>query len=230
MSLSFDVISDLNLSANEHFDWQGKATSLYCIVAGNISKELPVIQRVLFHLSTVYHGVFYIDGANDHLDIYSRDQRVENLQTLCSKFKNVIYLHNNVVVVDGVAVLGFNGWSNSIESSDFTDDFQAKCYRFEDIAYFEKTLERLQVHADVKKIVVASGSVPGKELFFGEGPDNEEMYPNYVLYRDTEHKISHWVYGTYKKIVDTTIGNINYICNGKFDKSPYYAKRIEITL
>jgi hypothetical protein len=228
MTLSFDVISDFNLSTTDPFDWHGKATSLYCIVAGNISKELPVIQRVLHHLSTVYHGVFYIDGVEDHLDIYSRDQRVENLQHLCSKFRNVIYLHNNVVVVDGVAVLGFNGWSHNTDT--ISDEFQVKCYRFEDIGYFEKTLERLQVHADVKKIVVVSGSVPGKELFFGEGPDNEDMYPTYVLFKDTEHKVSHWVYGTYKKIVDTTIGNINYVCNGKFNKTPYYPTRIEVTI
>ena len=51
MNIGFDVISDLNLDAEDSFDWEGKATSLYLIIAGNISSDLRVIHQTLVHLS-----------------------------------------------------------------------------------------------------------------------------------------------------------------------------------
>ena len=37
IDIGFDVISDLNLKRNDSFNWENKATSLYCILSGNIS-------------------------------------------------------------------------------------------------------------------------------------------------------------------------------------------------
>ena len=39
MILGFDIISDLNLSIDDTFTWEDKPTSLYCIVAGNVSND-----------------------------------------------------------------------------------------------------------------------------------------------------------------------------------------------
>ena len=231
MIFGFDVISDLYLNPGEEFDWTGKPTSLFCLIPGNISSDLPTIHRVLAHLSTLYHGIFYIDGSLENHDIYNRDMRIKELHKVCGNFKNVIYLHNNVVVVDGVAFVGINGWYKNYLDNTITDDFQAKCYRYEDIGYLEKSLEKLQLHNDVKKIVILSSCVPFRELYYGECDLNdEEIYPGYVLYKDTEHKVTKWVYGTYNKLVDTTLNNINYLNNTKFDRNPYYAKRIEISI
>ena len=57
--IGFDVIGDLNLSINDSFNWENKATSLYCIVAGNISTNLRVVRQTLLHLGQFYQGVFY---------------------------------------------------------------------------------------------------------------------------------------------------------------------------
>jgi len=228
MIFGFDLISDLNIEAGAPFDWTNKPTSLFCIIAGNLSNDVSTIRRALHHLSGLYQGVFYIDGATEHLDIYSRDDIHLELQNLCATFRNVIFLHNNVVVVDGVALVGINGWNKNTDT-DLVDDFQLKCYRFEDIDYLEKTLEKLQLHNDVKKIVVITNCVPSHHLYFGEAEDtNEELYPVSALYKDTEHKVEKWVYGTYDKIVDTKLGSINYFNNGKFGRNPYYAKRVEV--
>ena len=140
MIFGFDVISDLYLNPGDEFDWTGKPTSLFCLIPGNISSDLATIHRVLAHLSTLYHGIFYIDGSLENHDIYSRDMRIKELHKVCGNFKNVIYLHNNVVVVDGVAFVGINGWYKNYLDNTITDDFQAKCYRYEDIGYLEKTL------------------------------------------------------------------------------------------
>ena len=231
MVYGFDVISDLNLTANSEFDWTGKPTSLFCIVAGNITNDMTVLHRILKHLSGFYHGVFFIDGTIENTGVIDREIQSNEIGRICSNFRNVIYLHNNVVVVDGIALLGLNGWSNKKIETDILDDFHIKCFRYEDIAYLEKTLEKLQLHVDVRKIIIISSCVPLKELYFGENEvDDEDVYPGYVLYKDTEHKVTKWVYGTYDKMVDTKIGNITYINNAKYDVEPYFAKRIEIEL
>lgn len=230
MRFAFDIISDLNLTREDTFDWAGKPTSLFCIVAGNISADMTVVAQVLSKLSQCYHGVFFIDGTEEVRDIDFRDHIVDELQALCATIKNVVYLHNNVVVVDGIALVGINGWFKNFPSNDITEDFRAKCNRYEDINYLEKTLEKLQLHNDVKRIIVISNCVPSNELYFGEVKQDDDIAPAYVLYKDTEHKVSHWIFGTYKKEVDITKDNVNYISNGKFSKNPYYAKRIEIDL
>jgi hypothetical protein len=56
------------------------------------------------------------------------------------------------------------------------------------------------------------------------------MASNGILTRDSEHKVSHWVYGSYNKTVDTTIDSINYINNSYYKRKPYWAKRIEVDL
>lgn len=231
MRFAFDIISDLNLTETDEFDWSGKPTSLFCVVPGNISDNMKIVSHVLKNLSSVYQGVFYIDGTLEVRDVHLKDNTVNDLQRICATMHNVVYLHNNVVVVDGIALVGVNGWYKNYLYNDITEEFQLKCNRYEDINYLEKTIEKLQLHNDVKRIVVVSNCVPSENLYFGEAPDHkEDIEPSYVMYKDTEAKITHWIFGTYKKEVDITLGNVNYVNNGKFDRNPYYAKRIEINL
>lgn len=230
MMFAFDIISDLNLTLTDEFDWTGKPTSLFCIIPGNISSDIRIVTHVLKNLSSCYQGVFYIDGADEIKDLHLRDNVVDDLQRICGAINNVVYLHNNVVVVDGIALVGINGWYKNFSSNDITEDFQIKCNRYEDINYLEKTVEKLQLHNDVRKIIVVTNCVPASSLYFGEMPPDDDVPITYILQRDTENKISHWVFGTYKKEVDTIKDNVNYINNGKFDRNPYYAKRIEINL
>lgn len=228
MKFGFDLISDLELLDTDTFDWEGKPTSLFCLIAGNISDDLHVLQKVLRHLSKCYQGVFFIDGALENPDINFRDHRIKELTKLCSSIHNVVYLHNNVVIVDGIALIGLNGWSDNVLVYTDADSFQAKCNRYEDIVYLQKTLEKLQLHVDVKKIVILSSSIPSPHFYFGESSSKDELYPINVLGTDTEGKVVHWCFGTYNKLVDMNINGVNYINNPKIDRDPYYAKRIEV--
>jgi predicted phosphohydrolase len=230
MIFGFDIISDLHLSSADDFNLEGKQTSLFCIVAGNISRDLRVILKVLRHLSTCYQGVFYIDGSVENGDINFRESKVKELSKICSVVPNAVYLHNNVVVVDGIALVGLNGWYANHELNSDDEKFQARCNRYEDIVYLERTLEKLQLHVDVKKIIIISNSVPAKQFFYGESKLEDDLEPMSVLDTDTEHKIKYWVFGSHKKIVDTYINGINYLNNPKYDRVPYYPKRIELTL
>lgn len=230
MKIGFDVISDLNLSKEDSFNWEGKATSLYCLVAGNISNDLRTVHQTLSHLSRFYQGVFYTAGSLEYEGVDNIDKRTHELQRICRNIKKSAFLHHHVVIIDGIAIAGTNGWyGNTVKTDDETEK-QIEQHRHEDLLYIKSTLERLQKHLDVKSIVMLSNSVPGPALYFGEHPAmiESQLSLDLILPADTEKKISHWVYGTYGKAVDTHINGINYVNNSSFKKNPYWAKRIEV--
>jgi hypothetical protein len=229
--IGFDLISDLNLSRTDQFDWSNKATSLYCLIAGNISDDLTIVKKTLLHLSEFYQGIFYTPGSLEYKTALDIQKRTVELHKLCKPLTKVAVLHHHVVIVDGIAIIGSNGWYN-VSSDNLIENAAIEECRNEDILYLQSTIERLQKHLDVKKIIMLSSSVPSSELYFGEVPENTKDHLNLSLsiVADTEHKISHWLYGTYEKIVDTTIDGINYLNNGYFSRNPYWAKRVEITI
>lgn len=230
-TIGFDLISDLNLSPEDSFNWEGKATSLYCIIAGNISEDLRTIKQTLSHLSKFYQGIFYTLGSLEYHNISDIVKRTNEIRKACHSVRNLAIMHHHVVVIDGIAVIGANGWYGNTTYDEETASI-IEVHRNEDILYLKNTIERLQKHLDVKKIVIVSNSVPGIELYFGEHPDtiDIQLNLNIALIADTENKVSHWLYGTYGKVVDTNINDINYINNSSFNRNPYWAKRVAIQI
>jgi hypothetical protein len=230
MKIGFDVISDLNLKPNELFGWESKATSLYCIIAGNISNDLRTIHQILLHLSHFYQGVFYTAGTLEYEGASHIPTRTNEIVNLCKTIRNVAYLHNHVVILDGIAIVGTNGWFITDFSRSLLSPSDIENERYEDLGYLGNSIEKLQLHLDVKKIVIISNSAPGHELMFGEEPDEIHAVPplKLALIKDLEAKVTHWIYGQYNKSVDTVIDNINYINNSYYKRNPYWAKRVEI--
>ena len=226
MEIGFDILSDLRLDPNESFNWENKATSLYCVLAGNVTHNMRTLWQTLGHLSKFYQGIFYIPGPLEYVSGDDVEKRTADIQQIAGRVPNVAVLHQHVVIVDGIAILGCNGWED--ENPNFQHLLTS--LRLEDIAYLNKSIDRLQRHIDVKKILVVSSAVPKKELYFGLAPPRAEeaIHLDFALGNDTEHKVSHWAFGTTEKIVDTTIGNINYVNNPYFRKLPYWPKRISI--
>lgn len=232
MNIGFDLISDLYLSPGDKFNWEGKATSLYCLIAGNISYDLRTIGNTLSHLSEHYQGVFYTLGSLEFQEAADIPNRIYELSLICKRTKNVVLLQQQVVIIDGIAVLGCNGWSGNTAPADQETEKKIATSRHDDFVYLKTSIEKLQKHVDVTRILLLTNSVPGKELYFGEIPKivkyKPELALTHMLDLDSEAKISHWAYGTYEKSVDTNIDGINYITNPSFDKNPYWAKRIDV--
>lgn len=226
VDIGFDILSDLRLDPNETFNWENKATSLYCVLAGNVTHNMRTLWQTLGHLSKFYQGIFYIPGPLEYISGDDVEKRTADIQQIVSRVPNVALLHQHVVIIDGIAILGCNGWED--ENPNFQHLLTS--LRLDDVAYLNKSIDRLQRHIDVKKILVVSSAVPKKELYFGLAPPRAEdtIHLDFALGNDTEHKVSHWAFGTTEKIVDTTIGNINYINNPYFRKLPYWPKRISI--
>jgi len=229
MNISFDVINDLNLTADDKFVWEGKATSLYCLISGNISADLKIVHRTISYLSLMYQGIFYIDGSLEQPDLINRTDRIDALDKICKGINNAVYLHDNVIIMHGIAIVGINGWYGNCSAIDMKDEDLIEVYRREDLVYLRNIIKKLQLHGDVREILVLSNSVPNKTLYFGELADNiDELCPTMCLGVDTEKKVKYWLFGTYDKKVDTTINSINFISNPNIKDEPYWAKRIEI--
>lgn len=229
MDISFDIISDLNLSEDDKFMWEDKVTSLFCIVAGNVSADLKVVQKILTYLSTLYQGVFYIDGALENTDLNFHTEIVSNLHKICKQINNTVYLHNNIIIFNGVAIVGINGWYGNHSEYTLSDNLAIETLRRDDLVYLYNTIKRLQIHIDVENIIVVSNSVPDKKLYFHEMDGFiDDIGPSIALKPDTEKKVKTWVFGTYNKMVDTTLNGINYVSNPKRQEENYWAKRITI--
>ena len=230
MKIGFDVISDLNLKPNELLSWEGKATSLYCIIAGNISNDLRTIHQILLHLSHLYQGVFYTAGTLEYEGTSDISTRTNELFNVCKSIRNVAYLHNHVVIIDGIAIVGSNGWFNDQDAYPLLTLDAIENERYQDVSYLSNAIEKLQLHLDVRKIIIVSHSAPSHELLFGEEPDLIYSIPplKLSLIKDLESKVTHWIYGHYDKTVDIVIDGINYINNSYYKRNPYWAKRIEI--
>lgn len=228
--LGFDVISDLRLEPSDPFDWEGKATSLYCIVAGNISSDIGTVYTTLAQLSKMYHGIFFVAGDLEYSTALNLSERTLELSNIIGNIRNVAFLHNHVVIINGVAIVGATGWYGHVAIPNTFDSLTADACRFDDLKYLSTAIERLQLHADVQKIVVVTNSVPAVELYFGEEADDliGQFAPNLSLVNDTEIKVSHWVYGSYNKAVDVVLHNVHYVNNAFTPSSPYWAKRIDI--
>ena len=179
MKFAFDLISDLHVETWDSFDWTGQATSPYCVVAGDVARDRSRLLDTLEHLGQCYPGgVFYIDGNEEHKDYFndlgsSYQELAKDIQLV----KNVVYLHDNVIIVNGVAFLGTNAWWTCDFDPTINQDTTIKEIQdhfgitnseatniigvaYNDVAYMSNSICKLQTHQEVKAIVVVTHTIP----------------------------------------------------------------------
>lgn len=245
MQVTFDLISDLHLTALDTFDWTGQATSPFCVVAGDISDDVEIVRETLAQLGQCYQAVFYIDGNNEHrfsLDSISDSYGV--LQEAIAGIENVVFLQNNCVIVNNVAFVGTNGWWTFDMDRCIDEDQCRQWYcnvmdvhssvatavhglAYNDAAYLSNSIKKLQTHKEVTAIVVVTHTVPKIDLiehdielshthrFNVMGNSVMEV----VLDQDTEHKVKAWCFGHYHNAVDQSVDGVRYVnnCRGRSD-------------
>lgn len=263
MKLAFDLISDLHVETwGQPFDWTGQPTSMICVVAGDISRDRDLVVKTLKHLSEVYRVVLFIDGNDEHrFTLGDLGDSYRSLVEEISSIKNVVYLQDNVCIIDGVAFIGTNGWwtydlDPNVDYDQtklwFQDRYQVdrniadaiEAMALQDYAYLAKSVEKLQTHLEVKKIVVVTHTVPALELIDHDIGLNESYRINSsgnshivkAIRNDTEGKIHTWCFGHYHGDVDSVNHQIRFVnnCRGRggtpWCKEIYYPKRIVIDL
>ena len=242
MKFAFDLISDLHVETWPDFDWTGQATAPSCVVAGDVARDRDVLIDTLTHLGKCYPGgVFYIDGNEEHKDYYGDlGNSYRDLHQRISQIKNVVYLQDHVVIADGVAILGTNGWWTydfdpciSVDQSimhiqehfNISNSAAASItgIAYHDAAYMIKGVQKLQKHSEAKAIVVVSHTVPAPWLIAHDpelvdtwrfnGMGNTQI--SRAIDEDTENKIKMWCFGHYHRPVDQQLGGIQYLSNPK---------------
>lgn len=239
MKLAFDLISDLHVETWNSFDWDGQPTSPYCIVAGDVSRDWEQVRETLEHLGKQYAGVFYIDGNEEHR-YYLEDlnSSYSGLAQAINNIKNVVYMQDNVVIINGVAIIATNGWwsydldldVDSVLSKNWYQDYvqisssaasRISGISYHDAAYIINSVKKLQTQNDVKSIVIVSHTVPGSWLINHDIDLTNNIrfntmgnrYIQGAIDEDTENKIKIWCFGHYHKSVDREFSGIRYICN-----------------
>lgn len=248
MTFVFDLISDLHIDSWGDFSWESQATSPVCIVAGDIGRNRPDVLKVLHHLGQCYQAVFYIDGNDEHSGrLDNMGKSYLDLARKIDKIPNVVYLQDNMVIADGVAILGTNGWcgfdfDSTIDSAaaeawcqdeyGINEDVTRKLAKMAatDAAYMMNSVKRLQTHRDVKKIIMVTHFVPDPALIAHDIDLAGTMrfnvmgnrYMMQALAADTENKIDTWCFGHYHGSVDQTRSRVRFVnnCRGRSD-APY---------
>jgi|GEM_PF-2475438 len=240
MTFSFDLISDLHIESwTKQIDWSCQPTAPYCVVAGDIARDRALVIDTLEQLGEAYSGVFYIDGNDEHKDHTDNLARsYKELNQLVEKIPNVIYMHDNVVIVNGVAFLATNGWWNYDFDPNMELDqsiawycdkakipehtaIELNSFGYNDTAYMINSVKKLQLQSDVKGIVMITHTVPAPWLVQHDTDLVDTWRFNITgnhhidrsLKEDRENKIKAWCFGHYHRPVDVTKNNIRYACN-----------------
>jgi predicted phosphodiesterase len=245
MKFAFDLISDLHLETwNSPFDWTSQATSPYCVVAGDVCRDRKLLIDSLTHLGTCYPGgVFYVDGNDEHYSsLEDLGDSYRQLKYAIGKIPNVVYMQDNVVIINGVAILGTNGWWSYDFDSDIDVDETVNWYAermrvsvdaavgingiaYHDAAYISNSVHKLQIHKEVAAIVMVSHTVPAPWLISHDLDlintcrfntlGNSHL--QHALSQDTENKIKAWCFGHYHRGVDQDYRGIRWVnnCRGR---------------
>jgi Icc-related predicted phosphoesterase len=263
MTFAFDLISDLHVETwPTKFTWEDQATSPYCVIGGDIARDREVVVNTLRHLGQCYQAVFYIDGNDEHVHYY--EDLAESYRDLTCRLENipnVVYLQNNVVVIDGVAIVGTNGWFG-YDFDPYIDPIQTALWFQDktkvsddtvktvnllantDATYMINTVDRLQTHLDVKKIVMITHTVPRLDLISHDialsgslrlnTMGNSYMMDTLVV--DHGNKIDTWCFGHYHGSVNQIRNGVRYVnnCQGRggtpYSQCVYHPQRIEIKI
>ena len=239
MTFAFDLISDLHVETWDSFDWTDQPTAPYCVVAGDVSRDHELVASTLEHLSKCYAGVFYIDGNDEHRwNLEDLGGSYRSLTSKIKKIKGVVYLQDNVVIINGVAILATNGWwsydfgptidydETQTWYKDYTKSTQSVAdaiagIAYHDAAYIANSVKKLQTHKEVKSIVIVSHTLPAPWLC-DHDPDlvdtarfncTGNKHLQSALDQDTENKIRVWAFGHYHRPIDRRFSGIRYVSN-----------------
>jgi predicted phosphodiesterase len=250
MQFAFDLISDLHIETWGAFDWTGQATSPVCIIAGDVCQDQALLLKTLKHLGTCYQAVFYIDGNAEHRNhMEHMDASYQFLSQQIERIPNVVYLQDNVIVIDGVAIVGTSGWwafdfDLSVDVAEsmlwYTERNELSVDTARSIAqtavgdalYMSASIKRLQTHRDVKKIIMVTHTVPDPALVAHDvnlegSPRMNTVGNRYMmqaLAADTEKKIHTWCFGHYHGTVDQVRSGVRFVNNCRGRKNSLYSQ------
>ena len=239
--MQFDLISDLHLDYWKHNikDWRGLGTSLYCVVAGDVSRDVRLTSSFLHHLSNAYKQVIFIEGNHEHNKQYNdlTSKEIE-LSNSLKNVPNITYLAESSCVIDGTAFVGAMGWWTfdfpAIDGSGHLAVMEEFCDREhfhmrdainiwqtaqEQAADLGEIVSSLQDADEIEEIVVVTHTVPRNDIVHHGIPGSLSEWGKIgnssmkqVLAYDYENKTSTWCFGHFHEIpYDIKMDGVRYV-------------------
>ena len=234
-----DIISDIHVESMDDFNWEGQPTSPFCIIAGDVARDRGILKSVLTHLGKCYQQVFYIDGNEEHRDyLDDLNASYDHLGDMLAGINNLVYLRDEIVVLNGVAIIAANGWwtydfdpSINIDSvingyCDYTGISRESALRivekaYEDSCYLVNSVQKIQRHPDIKVATIITHTLPCTWLInhdislVGEPRFNcmGNQHMTQVFQADSEFKIKVWGVGHYHYPIDRELNGVRYMSN-----------------
>lgn len=255
MTLNFDLISDLYLESLDNFTWEDKATSLFCIVAGNISSDHDVLFAFLADIAQYYEGVFFIDGDLEH-DSFEGDfdKSYGSLRDNIAEIEGAFFLHENIIILPNVTLLATNGWTtfdftsnhDVNETMEFLEeregvpqDVANRIFKLAvtDQHYMYNSIESCQDMDEVENLIVVTNSVPMADFIMHDDEYDKTLLGDVAgnsglvqcLMNDPKKKVKTWLFGKYPGDIDYEVDGVRYVNNPGLNKDPgiYYPKIIK---
>lgn len=213
-----------------------------------MARDRELVIRTLRHLGQCYQAVFYIDGNDEHANHWEDlGTSYQELAARIKSLRNVVYLQDNVVVINGVAILGTNGWwgfdFGSVDATQAALWYQHKwqpqlsgsvirqiaAQSTNDSIYMASSVRRLQSHSDVKHLVMVTHTVPNPDLIAHDIELTDTYRYNCMgngdmmstVDSDVCGKMHTWCFGHYHMPVDQVRGGIRFVnnCRGRGDSA-----------
>lgn len=239
--MDFDLISDLHIDQwpkDKHINFHGLGTSLTCVVAGDVSRDLKTTRDFLYRLSDSYQAVIFVDGNHEHKPSY--DNIVANCEWFereLEKRSNITYLWDSTCVFGNTAFVGANSWwtfdylepvvsrLECIDAFCYREDFpnstavQIWDMAVENSEFLGNIITDFNRLDKIEEIIVVTHTPPRKDLF-DLSPDlamadlgklhNSSITD--VLSHDIKKKVTTWCFGHYHgAAVDTKMDGIRYV-------------------
>ena len=233
------IVSDLhieysymaNIQLKDQIPRNGTESGQVLVLAGDICQYnmMDMLEEFLAFQAERYCDIIYIAGNHEY---YRSTLNDEHIRRVCAKYKNVHFLNNNTVTVDGVNFIGSTLWSDHSRSnyiqractSLYMNDFKVIGYG-EDVftiddatVEFNKNVEYIESmlikHSGEKNVVITHHAPSAKSIHDRFKGDNI----NHGFYSDLDDMIRKyqpnlWIHGHMHNAFDYSIGDTRVVCN-----------------
>lgn len=218
------IMSDLHLELHKDLgksfiDAINKNDADVLILAGDISSSVDgssyPIEFAISELSKKFDRILYVEG-NHEFYFSSRQVIYKQLSDIQSKYKNVTWLHNKVIEIEGTRFLGTPLWFRKpAKFSRFkTNDFH-NIKDFEEWVYNEnKDCVDFLVDELKEGDVVISHYLPSfMSVHYQFKYENNDFFVCNVEPLILERNPKLWVHGHTHESMDVNIGKTRVVCN-----------------
>jgi len=220
--MKFQIASDIHLEKieDENFNNILIPSTDHLILAGDIFmlSHKEIFCKFMKWCSEKFKFTFYITGnheyRNDNLSISETDIEIN---TILSKYDNVIFLNDNIWFQDDVLIIGTTLWTNITEPHNEKLSTSKIRQLHEKNKRFLETILATYNNTSIK-IIIITHHLPSYKFLL---PQYKNKYNNIIfatndmndLISKYKSNIDYWIFGHTHSCIDCVFHGIRFVCN-----------------